>query len=49
MPRNHRQHSFDEFSDQEKEKLNTVKKELAEAQKRNLKTCVNIYRLLTMV
>lgn len=33
MPRNSRKHNFDQFSDQEKEKLNNVKKELVEAQK----------------
>ncbi|MDE7050260.1 MAG: TMEM175 family protein [Lactobacillus sp.] len=33
MPRNPRKHNFDQFSDQEKEKLNNVKKELIEAQK----------------
>lgn len=33
MPRNSRKHNFDQFSDQEKEKLNNVKKELIEAQK----------------
>ena len=31
MPRNPRKHNFDQFSDQEKEKLNNVKKELIEA------------------
>lgn len=34
MPRNPRKHNFDQFSDQEKEKLNNVKKELIEAQKK---------------
>lgn len=33
MLRNPRKHNFDQFSDQEKEKLNNVKKELIEAQK----------------
>ena len=34
MPRNPRKHNFDQFSDQEKEKLNNVKKKLIEAQKK---------------
>ena len=33
MSRNPRKHNFDQFSDQEKEKLNNVKRELREAQK----------------
>ena len=32
MPRNPRRHNFNQFSDQEKDKLKNVKKELAEAQ-----------------
>lgn len=34
MPRNPRKHNFNQFSDQEKDKLKNVKKELAEAQKK---------------
>lgn len=34
MPRNPRRHNFNQFSDQEKDKLKNVKKELAEAQKK---------------
>ena len=39
MPRNPRRHNFNQFSDQEKDKLKNVKKELA---------YVNIYKPLTM-
>lgn len=48
MRKDKHQHNFNDFSDQEKEKLKTVRQELAQAQKKNLKDFGNIYKLLMM-